>query len=372
MRDFNVITFNDFKANTGDIEGRLAAKRDVTLGNGYSIGYELHTFNNQPDNSLPYSLVAGRNVNWGSGSLHPDGSGIPYPGDKEDMFVGGSYNGDNQLALRVHGPCGASGCLDSYFNAAQTCYEGYQTTLAAQSDNVQKAFYWSGLFITCDDVNADSYTVSLTPAEMTTYTYTTLDNCNLQASWTINVKGSGDVLLTGDSFPGLAGGVVYNVIGSGRIITVTETSVNGHLLAPNNFLNQTGGVIVGKVVAADILMSLQINKQNNCPNPENVTVTVPSSEPTYVGSNNFPVLTPSFIRSGDQVTVSGQSYDVTSVTKNSISVSPAAKSNYAAGTLIKASINGANGRVAMDEVAPSSASVLSVTFALFALLALFF
>jgi len=100
---------------------------------------------------------------------------------------------------------------------------------------------------------------------MATYTYTSVDNCNVQANWAINIGGTGDVFIRGDSFPGVPGAVVYNVIGSGRTISVDETAVNGAILAPLNTLNQTGGVILGKVVAGNIVNALQVNRENTCP-----------------------------------------------------------------------------------------------------------
>lgn len=177
FRDFNVITFNSFVATTGDIEGRLAAKRDVTLGAGYSIGYQLQTANNQPDNDLPYSLVSGGNVNWVSGQLYPDGSGLPFPGNEEDMFVAGTFTGPSYLnSRRTGGPCPSSNvnCLDTYFSAAHDCYQTYQDTLASYNDNVAKTTEFSALELTCSDSTLDTYYITLTSSDLTSTTYTTV------------------------------------------------------------------------------------------------------------------------------------------------------------------------------------------------------
>jgi choice-of-anchor A domain-containing protein len=374
FRDFNVVSFNDFIANTGDVEGRVAAKRDVTLGNGFSIGFLLDTATSQPDKSLPYALVVGRNLVWGSGSLHPDGSGLPLPGNREDMFVGGNAQVDATLVgRRTGGPCGSPaqahpGCLDDVFERARTCYNGFATTLSNQADNVAKKIEWSNLELTCS-AQLNRYVVSLTPAEMSQFTYTTLVGCNFQAEWIINIRGTEAVEFRGDTFPGLPGGVVYNVIGN-RAVSITETKVNGHVLAPTATINQPGGVIVGKVVAGDITFSLQINKPD-CPNPGVVTVTTTTTTPTHEGDTEVPVAALSAIRAGDVVAISGNDYTVVSAYGNTITLDQGLKTNNNERTLVSANVNG-NTRRPDVSPEPSSASVVAISFALFVILALLF
>jgi len=349
FRDFNVISFGSFVADTGDVEGRVAVRNSFTVGAGYSVGYMLSTANNQPDNSLPYSLIAGRDVTWLSGSLHPDGTGIPFPGNREDIFVGRDFTGANDLAARATGSCGegtdyVEGCLDRYFDSAKQCYQGYQAALGSQPDNVNQNVEWSGLFLTCQDPDASVYFVTLTPETMAQYTYTSVDNCNFQAYWIINIAGSGPVTINGDSFPAICGGVVYNVQGSGRTITVTETSVCGHILAPENTIYQPGGVIVGKVVAGDISFSLQINKHNNCPNPGTVDLPTASSEPAPEGQNFIVVVHPGNIHSNDVVSVGSDSKLVVSIEGNIMTLNSPLGADVPAGSLIVATVSNANGR----------------------------
>jgi len=376
FRDFNVITFGSFVANTGDIEGRLAARNSVSLGAGFSIGYQLSTANNIPDNDLPYSLVAGRDVTWISGSIFPDGTGVPYPGDREDMFVGGAFTGANDLSLRVHGPCGSTGCLDSYFDSAKTCYEGYQSVLGSQPDNVDQTVMWSGLFLTCQDATADVYFVTLTSDVMSTYTYTSVDNCNFQAYWVINIAGNDDVSIGGASFPAICGGVVYNVLGSGRTVTITETSVCGHVLAPDNIVYQPGGVIVGKVVAGDITMSLQINKQNNCPNPGTVNLPTANTAPAPAGQDYLQLASRGNIQPNDIVTIGQQSNVVVSFNGNQMQLNSALSADVPAGSIIVATVSNANGRPIESNESTSSqnsaSSVAVVASFVLALIALAF
>jgi choice-of-anchor A domain-containing protein len=343
FRDFNVITFQDFNAATGDIEGRLAAKRDVTLGTGYSIGFELKTFGNIPDRSLPYSLVAGRNVVWGSGSLHPDGTGIPYPGDQEFLFAGGDIDSTNYLELLHTGTCQTAGCLDGYFNAAQQCYFEFQTELAAHTDNVEKVFKWTGLFLTCDSMTAPYYYVTINAEEFATFTYTSLDNCNVQANWIINVPGTGDFTLSGGSFPGVPGGVTYNIQGTGRTVHITSVSVDGHILAPGNTIDQTGGVIRGKVVAGNIMNALQINRENTC--PEQGVIENPTTVRMASNSQSINVETIGNARAGDVVTFEDNSEaTITSVDPENRIINVNRNVQVNEGDLVIANINRVAGR----------------------------
>jgi len=269
FRDFNVISFGDFNANTGDVEGRIAVRNDFTVGSGFSVGYEIQT-GNGIDNFVPYSLVAGGNCVFTSGAVYPEGNNIPYPGAEEDIFCGGSFTGEDDLAARVSSCNGITGCLDSDFDAAQACYATFSDALANQADNVEVQVQYDALILTCDDNTASAYSVSVTSSDFASSTYYVVSNCNLQSTFVINVVGTDDVTFAGDNFPGISGGVIYNIVGTGRTINV-QTEVNGNLLAPFNILDQTGGVIEGKVVVGTVEFSLQINKPD-CPNPPPITV----------------------------------------------------------------------------------------------------
>eukprot|EP01114_Cavostelium_apophysatum_P017282 TRINITY_DN50_c0_g1_i1.p1 TRINITY_DN50_c0_g1~~TRINITY_DN50_c0_g1_i1.p1 ORF type:complete len:895 (+),score=192.43 TRINITY_DN50_c0_g1_i1:91-2775(+) len=256
--DFDVISFGNFiGSNTGAVEGRLAARGQVSLGTGYSVGYSLDTSANGDDNSLPYSLIGGGDVSWTSGAIFP--SGTNGRGDAEGMFVGGSFTGSEDLALRVTGgPCPTPGCLDDEFDDAHTCYNIFQASLAGHADNVQKVIEWSGLYLTCDTNDADVNYVSLLPSEMSQYTWVSLTNCNPDARWVINVGGSGNVTLNGAYWGLDSSAVLWNIQGSGRFINVFNVQVPGTILSPNNILNQPSGQIDGRVVVGDVVTALNI------------------------------------------------------------------------------------------------------------------
>jgi len=123
--------------------------------------------------------------------------------------------------------------------------------------------------------------------------------------WVINVIGTTDLELTGGSFPSTAGGVVYNVLGGERVINVYNTAVTGSILAPFNALNQTGGVIIGKVVVADIIFMLQINKPD-CTNPPPVTLQTQTNGSVQPGDTNLPCPNSGGIVTNDTVTIGNE------------------------------------------------------------------
>jgi len=257
--NFDVISFGGFVANTGDIEGRLAVRNSAHIGSGWSVGYQTHLLST--DLTLPFAAVIGGDLSWNSGAAYPDGSQSPYAGARENLFVGGAFTGPNYLGQLVTGSCSTSGCLNSQFDAAQSCYSGYQSSMASLSDNVAKLIQWSGLYITCNSPSETQYVVSLTAAEMSQYTWISLNQCNPNARWVINLRGTGDLTITGGSFPASsAASVLYNFVGSGRTLNILNTQLEGSILAPNNKVNEPSGVILGKVIAADITASLQVNK----------------------------------------------------------------------------------------------------------------
>jgi choice-of-anchor A domain-containing protein len=256
--NFDVISFGGFTANTGDIEGRLAVRNSATIGSGWSVGYQTHSVST--DETLPYGLIVGGSLNWASGAAYPDGSNSPYTGAEEDIFVGGTFTGASYLSSRVTGDCSYSGCLNSQFDALQSCYVGYQNSLAALPDNVQQVVQWSGLYITCNDPSSSQYVISLTSSVMSQYTWISLSQCNSNARWIINLDGTDNMSITGGSFPAPAAAIIWNFNGSGRTLTISNTQVDGSILAPNNNVNQVSGVVLGKVIANNVIASLQVNK----------------------------------------------------------------------------------------------------------------
>jgi len=256
--NYDMISFNNFISNFGDVEGRLAVKNLASIGWGYSVGYEIHGLST--DETLPYSLVVGGSLYFGSGAVYPDGSNSPHTGLKENIFVGSSFTGPDDIATSVTGSCDVKGCLDSAFDALQSCYGSYQQEMASHADNVASRVKSGGLHLSCDDPLATSYYATLDTAEMDSYSWIDVENCNANARWVFNIPGTEDVNFSGGSFPGNAGSVVYNVQGSGRNVRVGGSQIVGSVIAPYNKFWDIGGVIIGKVIAGDIATSHQTNR----------------------------------------------------------------------------------------------------------------
>jgi len=254
--NFHVISFGGFVADTGDVEGRLAVKGAVNLGPGYSIGDKVVSIGSYPSERYSaYSFIAG-SVSWTSGGLYPDGAAST----EERAFVAGNLSTAAYLQSRFDGPCAGEGCLDAAFSGAFGCYSNLQSAFSSATVNVDTQLVYSGIQLTCNSSTSTQYIATVSGDQLNTATNFQLVNCGSNAIWIINIAGSGDFSFHGDSFPvDAASNVVYNVLGSGRTITVLN-AVNGAIIAPSNIIHQTGGVIRGKVVVADITHAVQINK----------------------------------------------------------------------------------------------------------------
>jgi len=250
--DYQVISFKSFNASTGDVQGRLASRNSVVLGNGYSIGDQVYTGNDTSRfiyNNVRFSLIAG-SLLWGSGAL-----------STEEAFVGdGQADVPSYLEAQVTGSCddNSSDCLEDPFNRASNCYEALQESFANNTDNANYTIVFSQLQITCGSTTDSRYYITIPSDALLSVTYFGLSGCNSNAQWVINVAGNGDVDFHGDTFPTNPDNVLWNILGAERTIFV-HTAVNGAILSPRNFLYQTTGVIKGKVVVGDILFALQIN-----------------------------------------------------------------------------------------------------------------
>jgi fibro-slime domain-containing protein/choice-of-anchor A domain-containing protein len=367
FKDFNVVSFNGYTADTGDIQGRLIAKGNLNLGNGYSIGDQIDSTPSGHDNSLIFAAIIGGNANWGSGALFPDVSPPSVnQGKPEALFVGGSFTGANFLETRQI-PNFALPNLDSDFAQAFECYTGMSDFFSTLPSNTQLNVEFLGLHITCNNQNDATYVINIDGAVLSGITWYSTSNCNFGGRYVINVLGSGDVTFGGNHLPAISGGVVYNIIGSGRTINV-NTQVNGNILAPRNTINQRGGVIVGKVIAGDVAFALQVNIPN-CPDdvvPEEVPIIV-ITPPTPGTPDIEYELGGECVKVGDQIEIGGKKYTVKSVNGNKVTFTENITTVVSAGSLNvltiadPIAIRGPNG--------PSSSAASVVASAALALLA---
>jgi len=288
FKDYDVVAFGNLYCHGGDVEGRVAVQGNIDV-DSFGVGFELWTVNG-PDAHTPYSLIVGGNANWGmgGGQVWPFGNNIDkHPCTEEDIFVGGTYNGPAYQLARITGSCGSNpGCLNQWFNGANNCYTGISMQYATSTPNVAASLVYGGLQMSCNNPTDTQYIVTIDSTLFNQANYYFLDNCNFHAQWIVNIVGNGNVLFTGGSFPAVAGGVLFNVPGTGRLVEIRSIGLNGHLLAPGNDLNQTSSVIVGKVVVRNYIQMNQVNRPcpNVASNPVQVTAYVAPSDNVSPGS----------------------------------------------------------------------------------------
>ena len=260
--NFNVISFYDYKAGSGDVEGRLAVKRNMVLSSGFSIGYKTDTTANGHDNWVPFGLVVGHNASWDSGSLWPDGSGVPNASPQEEAFVGQSFDTKDYLLMRWGSRSTVIGDKDADFESGRRYFEYLQYVFAGKPVNSQVELKWGdGLFITCDNYADEFIYVQVDDVMFSSTRWYSLENCNIASNFVITITGTGNVLFQGGRFPGVIERLIYNVVGAGRTLNIT-TGIAGNILAPDNNFEQPNGVTQGLVVVGDVRSVVQANKPN--------------------------------------------------------------------------------------------------------------
>jgi len=245
MQDYQVVSFGNFNGTTGDTEGRTAVRDFLNVGNGFSFGEKVQDFERNP-----ISLIVGRDGVWGSGSLLPEDAW---------MWVGGNMDSPSYLLdWKINSYC--YGCTDSFFDAAKVCYDNKVTEYSSQTPNGVAAivpFTGGQLMLTCADSTATRYYFQIDTDVKNAANSYGMTNCNIYAQYVITLTGNSDVVFQGSEFPLTAGGAIFIIPGV-RTVTV-KVGVQGGIIAPDATLIQTGGVVKGKVVAANIPSVVQFN-----------------------------------------------------------------------------------------------------------------
>jgi len=257
--NFDVVSFGSTNIPSGGrIGGRVAVRNDFLAGDDVIIGNQLRTdddhddHDQQRDASLPYALVVGRNAQWTSGALFPNGG---KRGNVENIFVGGQFNAPANLAVRrTGGPCAS--CLDPSFTGAQGFYTYLSSVITKIPTNVTPYFTGTTLNLACNNsrdafyfVNVDGAYISMASA------INPLDNCNPNALWVINIGGVGDVSLRAPINCGP--NIIINFLsGASAIRTLfLDANVNAFILAPGSNVFQRSGTLTGSIVAVDVTVS---------------------------------------------------------------------------------------------------------------------
>lgn len=253
---FDVIAFNAFSANTGDVEGSLLCKK-FNVGNGFSVGAGIN-----PSSHFIYPLVIDGNGTFGSGDVTPSGN---------DIYVSGkSFQAPSYLSSRVvptsFSPAGTSGSygFGPCWTLANTWYNSLAADLNGQPQTVTWMIQYNTLHITglVGALNHGTYILNIDAASFNTinaYSFDTAVPTN-NGGLTIVVKGNAGFTASFNGGQVPAGIFTYVNYSFYKASTITvNTGVYGSILAPTSTVNQVGGVIWGKVVANNI-NCLQINR----------------------------------------------------------------------------------------------------------------
>jgi len=243
-----------------------------------------------------FALLVAGDCTWLSGSVHGGSIG-----------VGGTFTAPSYLTTSAISPVDVTG---SQFDSAQSYYESIQSLLSGLGTNAQASvIYGDGLMITCDDHTNILNHVAVDGGILSTTNFYLLKNCLFTAGWVIDVTGTGPVTIQGSPFPGVVERVVYNILGSGRIIT-GNTGVGGNILAPQNSYVQYTGVTYGRVIVGDVIFARQNNKPN-CINFQTVNITNLCLKAVNVGDGFVYVVDLSNYVIGDLVCFNGDCHSVT-------------------------------------------------------------
>eukprot|EP01119_Soliformovum_irregulare_P013765 TRINITY_DN36_c0_g1_i3.p1 TRINITY_DN36_c0_g1~~TRINITY_DN36_c0_g1_i3.p1 ORF type:complete len:713 (+),score=226.68 TRINITY_DN36_c0_g1_i3:888-3026(+) len=282
--DFTVTSFNNYVCVGGDIEGRVAVRNNAVF-DGFTLGLKLTP---ETDGNRVITGLVGGDVNWSSGSIHPDGT---------YLYVQGNFSGAASAYIPF---VGNFSDVDQAFQTASDYYVRVQSELSQLPINTRSELrYGDGLFIQCNNPSDLLNHVVVDGATFSQVNWYSLENCNFASRWVIDVTGSGDITIKGGQFPAVVERVIYNIVGSGRTIN-TSNGVNGHIFAPRNIFNQPAGVTYGLVIAGDIPIARQNNKPQ-CNNFKNVTIESRLAVGTNAGSDTIYVVDWPAVLQGDRI-----------------------------------------------------------------------
>jgi len=380
---YNVISFDGFAAGTGSVGGRLAVKNDVTLGDGFSVGYGVVLTPITPSNTSitpiapTFSFIGGHAVSWASGALYPDNTFLR----PEFGFDGDSFTGPSYLASRMIANISTLGYnLDSDFEDARSYYVALSSNFELETDNVALTAQWSGIFLDCTNATEVSnglprYIVTIDSSVLAASTWWSLNACDINGVWIINIGGTGDVTFQGANFPGISERVLFNVLGSGRTINV-GSGVTGSILGPNQEYSQTGGATYGLVIVGDVSAALSTS-QPNCADFAPFDVVTVNIQPINSGDTSIAVSGNGQFTGGDSLDVGGSENVIVQETiidngQYYMTVNPPVSGSYGSGTFLTTTVNNPNNRtITPPTIIDGSSSGSSLAVGLVAVIAFF-
>ncbi|OZG74355.1 hypothetical protein BTA51_04910 [Hahella sp. CCB-MM4] len=243
---YNAFVFDDFRADSSDVEGRLAVGGNIALNN-YSVGDKLEP------NKAGDVLVAGGNIVFPSGRVYHGG-----------IVAGGSVKGIGD-SVRYGMAKGAaimgSAPPEIDFQSAKAYLEELSQDLSKLEASGQAEFLWGGLYLTaaCD---SNLQVFNLSGAQLLqAHTFEVDSSCApTDATYVFNIDGriTGMSGMSLQSLANIADKVVFNFY-QAEELRLQYIGVEGSVLAPMATVSNPQGVIRGHLFAKSWNGSMQIN-----------------------------------------------------------------------------------------------------------------
>ncbi|MYN47036.1 choice-of-anchor A family protein [Pseudoduganella sp. FT93W] len=232
----NVFALTDFKAPSADVEGAILAGRDVQLSN-YSVN------DKNVDAYGGYSLIAGRNLNFSSGSIK-----------NGNTYVGGTANVTQ--SVDVYGKKIQTGAANAPANltALATQLKSTSNSLSTLATTGSATVQWGGLNITGSKSKVE--VIDIDAKTLSSVTYFNFSDLSSGSTLIFNITGT-----SGAFYGGYQGFEKYNVLFNfyqAKDLGI-HTGLTANVLAPLATVNGGSGVINGNVVVDNWLSSVQIN-----------------------------------------------------------------------------------------------------------------
>lgn len=252
LGEFNVLVFEGFSAGSSDVEGRLYAGGDVSLGN-YSVGHELGS-----PLAGGTTLIVGGNLSFSSGAIY-NGSAI----------VGGSAAGvDSSVRWGLHHAGYGYDVPDNVgianlpfdFAAEQARLQASSLALAAMAVTGSSEYKWSQLFLTGDGTGGPQvFTVDA--GDLGLATNIVIGGVADGVEVIINVSGASASMSGGMDpfFEANRENILFNFY-EAEDLSLANIGVQGSILAPLAHIQTGWGVIWGQVVARGWNGPMQVNQ----------------------------------------------------------------------------------------------------------------
>lgn len=236
--DYNAFIFGSFISTSSDVEGRLAAGGDVTLGS--TVGSGLAT----DQSGTTDTLIVGKTLTWTNAEVQNGNvkvGGAAY-------VSGGAKVKDGNLNDNL----GANLPID--FATEKTNLESLSAELASRTVNGTAQSQYGGISLSGDGTSA-LQVFNITGSALSTSTYYSFITNNIPIGTTLlfNVSGASVTMNGGTNIFYTGQDLNYNVLFNfyeATSLTIQSIAVPGSILAPYASVTANNGNIDGTIIAA--------------------------------------------------------------------------------------------------------------------------